>query len=515
MADNFTPYSSAKPWMTGAPVWLSQEDFERIQSYTVYEQMYWNVPDTFKLTQLGSEDDPIYVPNPKVIIEAILRFLCVGWDITVDPTIGSDADRAKAVYEFRRLMKREKLQSKFMSQLRYSMIRGDALWHITADPLKPEGSRLSIHELDPASYFPIYDIDDLDKLVGCHLVDSIIEKDSEGKETELIRRQTYRKQQDDDGMFTGKITSEIRLFELTGWDDRSLEPQDLVQIKVIQEEMELPDPISQLPVYHWKNIRNPADPFGSSQLRGLERLFAAVNQTISDQDLAVALAGLGVYATDANDPVDDDGNRVGWLIGPGRVVSVNPGSKFERVQGLTTVTPSLDHIKYLESKILEASGVPDIAVGAVDVQVAESGIALSIKMSPLLAGNAEKELEIIGTTDQMLYDLQTMWFPAFESISFGEVIVESIVDDAMPKNREAAVDEIVRLATSTPPLITIEEAREHLSELGYELSDAAADAIYEQLAVIANNSDPFGARMGDELNSDETEVEDESADEDV
>jgi hypothetical protein len=71
----------------------------------------------------------------------------------------------------------------------------------------------------------------------------------------------------------------------------------------------------------------------------------------------------------------------------------------------------------------------------VDSTTAESGVALALKMAPLLASNAEKELEIIGKTDQMLYDLQTMWLPAYEGVNLDGVIVESRVDNPLPRNK--------------------------------------------------------------------------------
>lgn len=495
MAD-FTPYSTATPWIRDLPQYLSPDDAERIGAYTLYEQMYWGVPGAFELTQVGTEGDPIYVPSARAIIEATNRFLAVDWDFYVDETVGTPEEQAVAKAAFFRLFKRENMWSKFATQKRYCLIRGDALWHIVADEAKPEGSRISIYELDPASYFPIYDIDNLDRIIGCHIVDVVEEGD-----TEVIRRQTYRKQLDAFGVTTG-ITSELALFEMNGWDDRNgAKPEDIKRISILKPETLLPEQITQLPVYHIKNIRNPGDPFGSSQIRGVERLAAAINQTISDQDLAVALAGLGVYVTDSAAPTNDDGEEVNWLISPGRVVEVTPGSKWDRVQGITTVQPSLDHAKYLEDKMREGAGVPAIATGDVDVQAAESGIALFLRLAPLLAANAEKETEMLGIYDQMLYDLQMMWFPAYEGINMANVVVSSVVADAMPANREARIQEIIQLATSTPPLISLEMAQAELSKLGYEFGATAATDIVTQTARLAAANDPFAQRMRGEAES--------------
>ena len=94
-----------------------------------------------------------------------------------------------------------------------------------------------------------------------------------------------------------------------------------------------------------------------------------------------------------------------------------------------------------EKGISESSGTPEIAIGRVDVAVAESGISLQLQMMPLLASNAELELEIITVLDQMHFDITTQWLPAYEPEMFGdaetmsEITVVYLFDDPMPKNR--------------------------------------------------------------------------------
>jgi hypothetical protein len=488
MAD-FTPYSTAKPWFGVLPTYIPADDADRINAYTTYEQMYWGSEGAFELTQKGTDENPIYVPSGRTIIEATHRYLAVDWDFYVDTNVGTPEEQAAAKSAFFTLFKRENMWSKFNSQKRYCLIRGDALWHIVADEMKEEGKRISIYELDPASYFPIYDEDDIDRLIGCHIVDQIVDANDQ----EVIRRQTYRKTFDANGMTTG-VTSESATYELAGWDDRyGAKPEDIKQVAVLQQPTVLPG-IMSLPVYHWRNIRNPADPFGSSQMRGIERLAAAINQTITDQDLAVALTGLGVYTTDSAAPVNDEGEEVNWIIGPGRVIELSTGTTFTRVDGVKTVQPSLDHIGFLQDSMRSGAGVPDIAIGNVEVQAAESGIALSLRLSPLLAQNKEKELDILNVMDNMLYDLLTMWFPNYEKMSFGDVVVSSVVGDPMPTNRQARIDEIVALSTSTPPLITLEEARAELSKLGYSFTQGTADLV-TQAGRLAAANDPYAKRL--------------------
>ena len=59
MADavDFTPYSTARNLMGVLPTWMSEWDAQRITAYQIYEQIYWNVPDTFKLLQRADKTE--------------------------------------------------------------------------------------------------------------------------------------------------------------------------------------------------------------------------------------------------------------------------------------------------------------------------------------------------------------------------------------------------------------------------------------------------------------------------
>jgi hypothetical protein len=481
MAEVLTPYSTATPYFSGKPPgFASDEDVERLQAYQTYEEMYWGE------STIGIEvedGDPIRVPTTRIIIEAIHRFLAVGWDFNV---IGSGAEKDNATVAFKKLFKREEIRSKVSSAKRWGLVRGDAMLHVIADPSKPAGSRLIVEELDPGTYFPIYDDDDQAKIVGCHIVDQFV---IPGSDDVIARRITYRKSQDDSGAFTGRVTSAIAAYELAGWDDRS--DGDIKLLAVIQEETELPPQITALPVYHWRNTRNTGYTFGSSAIRGIEKVLKAIDQVVTDEDISLALTSLGVYATDSGEP---DG---GWVIGPARVVNLQKDTDFKRVAGITSVQPNQDHITYLENKARAGAGVPSIAAGDVDVASAESGVALALKLMPLLAANAERELDMIAVLDHMLFDLQTMWFPAYEGLSFGEnVIVESTVNDPMPVNRQATLDEIVMLWTND--LITIDMAIQRLESIGWSFPEGAASLLLTQMSTKATATDAFAARLADE-----------------
>lgn len=492
---NFTPWSTAVPFAAAPITWISDLDNQRIQSYSLYEQMYWSVPDAFKLVLRGTEDDgnPIYVPSPKVIIEGVNRFLGKGFDYWIDPNVDTGNVEAARLL-MAGMFKREQIYAKFSTQKRFGLIRGDAVWHVVADPLKEAGQRISWHEVDPASYFPIYDLDKPDRRIGCHLAETFVDV---AQNVVLTRRQTYRKDPE-----TGRVTTEAALYEQNKWDDRNVK-NEIKLLQVITPLTELDPRITQIPVYHIKNTRTPMGDFGSSELRGLERIAAAVNQSITDEEMALALAGLGVYTTDSGPPINDDGDAVDWILGPGRVVERSPDSTFDRVQGIGTVTPSQDHIQFLLAEMRRSAGLSDTAVGRVDVQVAESGVALALELAPVLAMNEEKEQEMLSVYDHMFYDIIRAWLPVYEGLT-SDINIGAVVRDPMPVNRDKRIDEIIKLATSTPPMLSMAYARQELQKLGYEDLPTTMDndVIAETIAMNeAVGSDPYAERLRAELDS--------------
>lgn len=495
MAD-LTPYSTVRPLMGPLESWLSGDDAVRLGAYATYEAIYDNVPDAFKLIQRGNEANPIYLPNARTLIEAKNRFLAKRWTYALEPKLGSDSERAALELQLRNLFRREQMWSKFATQKRMGLVRGDQVWQIVADPEKPAGRRLSVYEIDPASYFPIVDDWNPDKLTGVHLVDPVLLPD--GKT--VIKRQTYRKEDN------GRISYELSWWETGAWDDRD-EDAKLKKVATPRGQeafttFELPAEITAIPVYHIKNNRRTGDPFGRSELQGFERLIASVNQSITDEDLALVLEGLGLYFTNSGPPTDEDGNETNWKLGPGWVVEGDEGSDFKRITGVSSVAPMLAHIEKMESSMREASGVPDIAVGKVDTQVAESGIALAFHMAPILSANEEKEGEILATMDHLLFDLSTMWLPVYEGLPTSEARAVSVVDDPMPINRKAIIDEVISLLSSNPPLISAEYARTILSDrLGYDFPDEMFNTVVTEAAALAaaRNIDPYAQRVEEEL----------------
>lgn len=474
-----TPYSTVAPLFGPPPSWIPVEDQQRIQSYLVYEDIYWNRPETFKLAARGTENDPIYVPSGRIVVDTINRYVAPGMDFIVDPEVGTPASQLLATQAFTALFRREKFKSRYAANKRFGLIRGDWLWHIVADPAKPAGSRISILPIDPASWFPVYDDNNLDRMVKVHIAETF--RTIDGKDR--IKRLTYER------LDNGLIMRSEGIFEIKDWQLQTV-PETVTLPPAV-----LPAAITAFPVYAIKNFEEPQNPYGSSELRGLERIIAAINQAVSDEDLALALEGLGLYATDGAGPIDEDGNDVPWTLGPGEVVENAPG--FKRVAGIGSVTPYTDHIKLLMDFLKDASGAGDAAIGKIDVQVAESGVALALHLAPTLAKAEEKDQEIIDVHAQMFYDLTMAWFPAYEGLNFTDVVVLPVLGEKIPTNKKQAVSDILLMVDAG--IMSKTTARERLAALGFAFALDEVARLAQEAALGAEMADPLAERMDTEL----------------
>lgn len=482
MATAFTPYSTGAEFFGTKPTWIPDPlDIARIQSYQAYEEMYYNVPDIFKVSLRGTNALPLYVPAARTIIDTTHRYYGVDFRPVV---AGSGADATAAQLALADFMKRERFRSKFNGLRRYGLIQGDSIWHLTADETKPVGSRLRITALDPAMYFPITDDEDVDRIVGCHLVELISTADGD-----RIRRLTYRK------IEGGGVTVEEGIFKTDKWGG----PEDVPE-SVIRPETPLPPQITSLPVYHTKNTEQPGDPFGSSEIRGLERLFSGLNQAMSDEDLALALMGIGMYATDASQPIDPKTKQpVPWQLGPGRVVH-HDGTSFTKLPGATDLDEAYGaHYDRLWQAIKQASATPDIAIGSVDVSIAQSGIALALQLGPMLAKAGEKNDLLLDSHTQLFYDIINMWMPAYEQTTFEGVSVDCVVGNGVPVDREARFAELNDMLDRG--VIDTEYYREEAKKLGYTFPEGMGDRAKAEYD--SRNADQFGDRVNSELETDD------------
>lgn len=507
------------------PSWVSEAtDAMRVAAYDGFSAIYDNVPETFKVYARGDEDHPIYVPSASKIIETVNRYLGKDWQWSVNSLAASaeagagqvtgdtgpgpmEAKRLEIQRALAKLFVREEVPSKFYSIKRNMLKKGDAIWHVTVNEAMPEGERLSILELDPRNFFRIPDPSNDSKTIGCYIVDLI-----RVGTTDIARRVEYRRimtdqQASDYGVPVGQIFTRLSFWEPNGWDDRWIGHPELKAVAPPEpygsdeayaqflEGGPLPLSVKALPVYHIRNKRDGSDPWGTSQLSGLETLIAAVNQGISDEDLTLALQGIGVYATDSPPPRNEDGSEGEWWIAPAAVIEVQMGRKFERVSGVSSVQPFQDHLRYLEKKMDESAGISEAAAGRVDANVAKSGVALRLEMAPILAANEEKELELLSKMDQFLHDLVFMWLP-LEGVNADpdDISVTNSFGDPLPLDREAIIKEVSALVTSG--LMSKPFAIEYLSaKLGYQFPSDMLDSI-------TADEDRVAARMAAELGMD-------------
>ena len=473
-------YDSAKAFLGGYSTLgniVDPMDSMRVSAYNLYDDFYHNRPDTFKVTLRGDSDVEIYLPSTKKMIDATARFLAVDFKYTL--TGGNDSVVKKYMQDF---VKREELLRKFVQAKKSGLTRGDAVWHITADQSKRQGQRISIHTVHPSCYFPI---EDGERVIGVHLVDLVPDPRERyaanpDRTRKVARRQTYRKEDN------GQISSETRTFEIGAWDDRYLKTDELKPVSVIMAKKLLPKNITTIPVYLVPNNVPDGSTWGTSQIAGIEYIINALNQSITYEDLSLVLQGLGVYVTTAQPPEGPNGQPGKYKLHPGNVVEIGAGDEFTRVTGVASVTPFQDHLKFMDSYAGDGLGLPDMAQGSVDVAVAQSGIALALKMGPILSENEDKQLTIGGRWDQIGHDLIEQWLPQYEDIESPATVWETAFGDPMPVNRDTRITELVTLKDAG--LLLIDEAREAMVELGYKKPSNITQQLLDEAREIADTA---------------------------
>src|SRR5690606_34956080 len=111
-----------------------------------------------------------------------------------------------------------------------------------------------------------------------------------------------------------RISREEAIFEITSDQGNTWWGPKPQKVKTLLEPTLLPRGIDTIPIYWFPNKEWESQHFGSSELRGLEFLDWAISQGSTDVQTALALEGLGVYATDGGRPVDDEGNEEDWEV---------------------------------------------------------------------------------------------------------------------------------------------------------------------------------------------------------
>jgi hypothetical protein len=457
----FGKWSSVQQFVKNSPGWVPPAHQARIAAYGVYQEIYWShIAKDYKVMNRGldADDQPLYVPSSRIVVDTLDRYIAPELTFRVDSATGNESTQLDATASFTALFARERFSSRYAAAKRDGIITADWGWHITADPAKPEGSRLSLVPFKAQSYFPVFEDEtvlggDPDKMVMV-----ILAEEMQIGEDQRVRTQRYIRQEN------GQILSSVDLWEPDKWflwrydDDDSSPVQNLVPPTL------LPPQITAFPVYHVPHRPETGEVFGSSPMRGLEVLQAGANQAMTDEDLALALTGLGVYATDApGGPMDRDGNPVAWAIYPGAVIENAKGMR--KVDGINNLQPYTDHIGRIEGYMADASGATDAARGRLEVTEAESGVALQLRLGPTLALAKVQDTIVLDVHRQMFYDLTQMWFPAFEGKNFTDVTVVPVLGDKLPVNRAAEVTMVNELVLSG--ILSKASARQYLASKGF------------------------------------------------
>lgn len=480
------PYESAT--VLGVRVdfsYLPEKDRVRAEAYKKYDQLYWNDQAQYALRLLEGEE-PVHVPNPKTIVDTTSHFLLKGLRISPkdpeDPSgraeqeeaTGSPEDRSASASmgdALKTFLDREMFYARFQNAKHAGVARGDWCFHMTADPDAEQGKRLSLTPVAPWKVILDPDPDDDTKVIRAHLVEIVPHPDDPSKSA--VKELLYEYGDDEDGGDSGKI---FRTETIWNAEKPWYDPEERESLAVTLPREALPPDITAIPVYLFHNINWDGGLYGVSELKGFEKTVQGISQVVTDQATALGLEGLGVYATDGGKPVDNNGKEIDWEVAPGRVMEVVSGAYFRRVEGVTSVRANMDHIEYLESKIREAGGLSDVALGRIDVQTAESGIALAIKFMPTLAKTEERDELGLGRLRQLFFDWKA-WHAAYEGQTFTDEIVVTI-GDKLPSNRTERVNELNNMLDRR--VISRRYYRSEMQKLGYIFPDNMEDEIAEE-----------------------------------
>lgn len=510
MADVPEQYLTIADWLGNLPGWVPATDQHRVASYAKYEEIYWASEEGFVQVLRGDNEQPVFMPTARTIVNTVDRYTAPDFGWTVEPLSPETPDEEGvllAQLAFDQLFIREQFLSKFLSNKRKGVRRGDWVWHIIADDTKPVGKRIKILPVHPAAYFPVYESDvveggDPEKIIRVHLA-AIARINNQEK----VNRLTYERIFDAQGNQTGIQVSQA-IFDMQDWSTSTKPERTVMPAKL------LPPEIPAIPVYHLKNV-DATDRFGSSELRGDESVLLAVNQTVSDEDLTLALDGIGVYRTSGGRPVDENGNVSDFVMGPGRVLTNL--ADLERVTGAGSVTPYGDHYNRMYEAVKQAHGLSDVAVGRADSATAESGIALLLQLGPILAETGAKDQHILDVHGQMFHDL-CFWLTVYEEIPLvttgGEggatprVRVLPVIGDKIPQNVKAVIDQVVALRSLVPPVISVQTSHELLRAAGVPLADNEAELLAQEASSqLQLEAEAFGSATADTTDSARNDAE--------
>lgn len=495
-------FGGSLPWETfqfpqsSSKSWLPKDDSERCGAYEGYSSIYWDEDYCFTLRVLVTEQ-PVYIPLARILVDTMAHYLLKGLRVGL-----MDPDKYKTeATDLELFLERQMFLPKFHVAKHDGCMRGDYALHLTADPDKPAGERLSISSVYPGKIVRKFEDDDGEAVTDVWIAEPFEDPDDE--ERKLIRRIHYWYSDGDDDAddkptsydsepednvpppdyneiregLTG-VRQVMRELEVLEVDDK-LWTDDETVVRVELSPQALPPEIDCIPVYWFKNIPTDGQPFGSSDIRGFERQIRGISQEATDLGVGLALDGLGNYVTDATRPKNEQGAEIAWMIEPGQILELQNGTYFKRVEGISTITPALDWMKYSEGKMWEAGGVSSVTLGDVDSATASNPMALAIKFSPTLSKIQEREELALGRLKNLFWDW-TKWRQAYEDKSWPTTAKLRIeVGDKLPQDRTARVNELNNMLDRD--IISKAYYRVEMTKLGYEFPDDIEEQIDEEL----------------------------------
>lgn len=459
----YSPYSTLNGLLGRLSGNFPEEELVRLAAYEKYDQMYWNDPKQFRLRVLEGES-PLYIPSARTVVDTTAHFLLKNLSLTVEEQEKNAATK-QALEDF---LAREAFFSQFHTAKHTGVTRGDFAYHLVADPEALPGQRISLLPLDPAKVLPTYDQDNLQKLLRVDIISPHVEPDDP---TEYIRKLSYW--YDTETNVKTVYRSEGLYLTSTAW--WTVEG-NLEVVKWIIPPGPLDSRTPTIPVYWFKNLDWMGQTYGSSDLRGLEFLTRAISQGATDTQMTLSLEGLGVYATDGGRPVDDEGNESDWEVFPGRVMEVPSGSYFRRVEGVGSITPMMDQQHYVEDRMFGAAGLSDVARGAVDVAVAQSGIALKVKFIPTQAKLEQRDLAGLDKLRQLFYDW-VIWYQIYEGQTLPGRIIPAI-GQKLPDDPTTEVNVLNNMLDRK--VISKKYYRERMNRLGFDFPRDIDEQIQEE-----------------------------------
>lgn len=489
-------FGGSLPWETfpfpksSCETWMPRDDSSRNSAYEGYNSMYWSEDNAFTLRVLVTEQ-PVYIPLPRIIVDTMAHYLLKGLTIGVQ-----DPEKNKTQQDdLQDFLDRQQFLAKFHVAKHDGCIRGDYVFHMTANEDLPAGGRISVSSIYAGKVVRKFDDDDGELMTDAWIIEPYQFPETDDRYRngkDYVRRLHYWYSDRDNDADDRPHALEEDVDEVPAPDSTEareglsaarqvMRELDILEVNeklwtadevVVESEIEpepLPDPIDTIPIYWFKNIPTDGQPFGSSDIRGFERNVRGISQEATDLGVGLALDGLGTFVTDASRPVKDDGTEMNWIIEPGMILELQNGTYFKRVEGITSITPALDWVKYSEGKVDEAAGLSSVAVGDVDAQTASNPMALSIKFLPTLAKLQEREAVALGNLRNMFWDW-TKWRQAFEGKSWPKGVKLRIEPgDKLPQDRTARVNELNNMLDRD--IISKAYYRQEMSKLGYEFPD--------------------------------------------